>query len=113
MERIRLPEMFKPPIETPPDPAAEPTDPLEPTEPTDIPAPPPRAFRLFYKVRPGETLERDITGSVEEALATACAMLSDGTAKFVNLVEVGRFDVVIPHSRIVHWCAEHAANDKK
>ena len=36
-------------------------------------------------------------------------MLADGSARFVDLVEIGRVDVVIPHSRIVNWCTEHRA----
>lgn len=76
-------------------------------EPTPTPAgPPPRTFKLFYKQGRAATLEREVVGSVEDALKIACQMLADGSARFVNLVEVGRVDVVIPHSRIVNWCTD-------
>ena len=86
----------------------EPTAPAPSVETSLTPAAPaPRAFKLFYKQGRIETLEREVVGSIEDALAIACTMLADGSARFVNLVEIGRFDVVIPHSRIVNWCADH------
>lgn len=65
-----------------------------------------RRFTLFYKPSAAAILQREIVGTLEEAMTVACAMLRDGSAKHVNLVESGRIDGVVPHSRIVRWCAE-------
>ncbi|MDC7786069.1 hypothetical protein PQJ75_08625 [Rhodoplanes sp. TEM] len=66
---------------------------------------PTRRFTMLYKTAAALTQEREIVGTLEEALAAACAMLRDGRARHVNLIEVGRIDGVVPHSRIVRWCA--------
>jgi hypothetical protein len=92
----------------PPDPSAA-TDtapPVSQIAPRAVasPAAPPRRFTLIYKPSAGVTLQREITGTLMDALLIACGMLRDGSAKHVNLIETGRIDGVVPHSQIVRWC---------
>ncbi|NVO14902.1 MAG: hypothetical protein HXX10_12775 [Rhodoplanes sp.] len=68
------------------------------------PAAPPRHFTLIYKPSAGVTLQREIAGTLVDALSIACGMLRDGSAKHLNLIETGRIDGVVPHSQIVRWC---------
>lgn len=69
------------------------------------PAAPPRRFALLYKPSAGVTLQREIVGTLMDALLIACGMLRDGSARHVNLIESGRIDGVVPHSQIARWCA--------
>ena len=67
---------------------------------------PQRRFTMLYKTPASTTQEREMVGTLEEALAAACSMLRDGSARHINLMDADRIDGVVPHSRIARWCAE-------
>lgn len=68
-----------------------------------------RRFTILYQRERDQTLEREVVGRRDEALALAWQMLQDGRAKVAAIVEVGNLDVHIWHHTIVQWGREQAA----
>lgn len=64
---------------------------------------PARRFIVFYKIKRDRTEEREVFGSVEDALQTAWQILQDGTARVAAITEPGNLDLNIWHSAILRW----------
>jgi hypothetical protein len=73
----------------------------------------PRRFTILYQRQRDETLEREITGSLEDVLRAAWDMLQSGDAKVAAIVEPGNLEFHVWHNRIVHWGRQYGARDLK
>jgi hypothetical protein len=68
-----------------------------------------RRFLILFKPDRQRTLEREVIGTVEDALQSAWKMLQDGRAKVAAIVEVGDIEFHIWNDAILRWGAAKAA----
>jgi hypothetical protein len=72
-----------------------------------------RRFMILYQRQRDRTLEREVTGTLEEVLRMAWDMLQAGDAKVAAIVEPGNLEFHVWHNRIVHWGRQYGARDTK
>jgi hypothetical protein len=72
-----------------------------------------RRFTILYQRQRDVTLERDLTGTLEEVLRAAWDMLQSGNAKVVAIVEPGNLEFHVWHNRIVQWGRQYGAPQAK
>jgi hypothetical protein len=72
-----------------------------------------RRFTILFQRQRDETLERSVTGTLEDALRAAWDMLQSGDAKVAAIVEPGNLEFHVWHNRIVHWGRQYGGRDTK